>query len=147
ELRTETTVHRVRGSEVTTSHGSVSGTVVIGADGPRSTVARSVGLPWPVAGPAMSCTIDGDFDATTDLYFGNLAPGGYAWVIPKGPCANVGLGTWQHFRGRLDLLFQKFLDHRGLPRLHGTGGYVPVEGPIDRTVAGRSLPVGDGAGH
>src|SRR2546425_11248417 len=46
ELRTETTVHRVRGSEGATNHGSVSGKGVIGADGPRSTVARSVGLPW-----------------------------------------------------------------------------------------------------
>ena len=147
ELQTETTVHRVRGSEVTTSHGSVSGTVVIGADGPRSTVARSVGLPWPVAGPAMSCTIDGDFDATTDLYFGNLAPGGYAWVIPKGPCANVGLGTWQHFQGRLDTLFHKFLDRRGLPHFRGTGGYVPVEGPVARTAKENVLLAGDAAGH
>jgi digeranylgeranylglycerophospholipid reductase len=147
ELRTETTVHRVGGTEVFTNHGSESGRVVIGADGPRSTVARSVGLPSPVAGPAMSVTIDGDFDTGTDLFFGNLAPGGYAWIIPKGPCANVGLGTWQHFRGRLDTLFHKFLDQRGLPRLRGTGGYVPVEGPVERTAKENVLLVGDAAGH
>ena len=148
ELRTETTVHKVRnGADIVTSHGDLSAKVVIGADGPNSTVARSAGLPWPVSGPAMSATIDGDFDSVTDLFFGNLAPGGYAWVIPKASCANVGLGTWQHFRGRLDELFRRFLDRRGLPRAHGTGGYVPVEGPVDRTVAGRSLLVGDAAGH
>ena len=148
ELRTETAVHKVRdGPEVVTSHGDVPAKVVIGADGPRSTVARSVGLPWPVSGPAMSATIDGEFDSVTDLFFGNLAPGGYAWIIPKGSCANVGLGAWQHFRGRLDTLFREFLDRRGLPHLRGTGGYVPVVGPIDRTVAGRSLVVGDAAGH
>jgi len=147
ELRTETTVHRVHGSDVSTNHGTVSGKVIIGSDGPRSTVARSVGLPWPVAGPAMSCTIDGDFDSVTDLFFGNLAPGGYAWIIPKGACANVGLGTWQHFRGRLDSLFHKFLDQRGLPHPHGTGGYVPVEGPVPQTVKENVLLVGDAAGH
>ena len=147
ELRTETSVHKVRGSEVVTSHGTVEGKVVVGADGPKSTVARSVGLPWPVAGPAMSATLDGDFDSVTDLYFGSLAPGGYGWVIPKGPCANIGLGTWQHFRGRLDTLFHKFLDRKGLPRVHGTGGYVPVEGPVERTVKGDALLVGDAAGH
>jgi len=147
ELRTETTVHRVRGNEVSTNHGTVSASVVIGADGPTSTVARGVGLPFPVAGPAMSCTIDGDFSSATDLFFGNLAPGGYAWIIPKGPCANVGLGTWQHFHGRLDTLFHKFLDQRGLPHLRGTGGYVPVEGPVSQTVKGNALLVGDAAGH
>jgi len=147
ELRTETTVHRVRGKDVSTNHGTVSGKVVIGSDGPRSTVARSVGLEWPVAGPAMSCTIDGDFDSGTDLFFGNLAPGGYAWIIPKGACANVGLGTWQHFKGRLDTLFHKFLDQRGLPHARGTGGYVPVEGPVPRTVKENVLLVGDAAGH
>ncbi len=147
ELRTETTVHKVRGTEVVTGHGAVEGTVVIGADGPKSTVARSVGLSWPVSGPAMSCTLDGDFGSVTDLFFGNLAPGGYAWIIPKGSCANVGLGTWQHFRGKLDDLFLKFLDRKGLPRSRGTGGYVPVEGPIARTVKGNALLVGDAAGH
>ena len=147
ELRTETTVHKVRGRAVVTNHGDVEGKVVIGADGPRSTVARSVGLLWPISGPAISCTVDGDFDSVTDMFFGNLAPGGYAWIIPKGPCANVGLGAWQHFRGRLDTLFHKFLDSRGLPRLHGTGGYVPVTGPIERTVKDPVLLVGDAAGH
>jgi len=147
ELRTETTVHRVRGRVAVTNHGDIEGKVVIGADGPRSTVARSVGLPWPVSGPAMSCTIDGDFDSVTEMFFGNLAPGGYAWIIPKGPCANVGLGAWRYFRGRLDTLFRKFLDSRGLPHLHGTGGYVPVTGPIDRTVKDHVLLVGDAAGH
>src|SRR3989441_2784048 len=147
ELRTETTVHRVTGKEVATNHGTVAGKVIIGSDGPRSTVAQSVGLPLPVAGPAMSCTIDGDFDSVTDLFFGNLAPGGYAWIIPKGACANVGLGTWQHFRGRLDTLFNRFLDQRGLPHLRGTGGYVPVEGPVERTTKDNVLLVGDAAGH
>src|SRR3989441_588726 len=147
ELRTETTVHRVTGTDVATNRGTAAGKVIIGSDGPRSTVARSVGLDWPVAGPAMSCTIDGDFDSVTDLFFGNLAPGGDAWIIPKGACANVGLGTGQHFRGRPDLPFHKFLDQRGPPHPHGTGGYVPVEGPVPQTVKDNVLLVGDAAGH
>jgi digeranylgeranylglycerophospholipid reductase len=81
------------------------------------------------------------------MYFGNLAPGGYAWVIPKRGCANVGLGTWQHFRGRLDALFGTFTDRLGLPRRRGTGGYVPVLGPVARTVSGKAVLVGDAAGH
>ncbi|HKZ47563.1 MAG TPA: NAD(P)/FAD-dependent oxidoreductase [Thermoplasmata archaeon] len=147
ELRTSTGVRSVRGTTVSTDRGDFEARVVIGADGPRSRVAASVGLPWPVSAPAMSAVFDGDFGDITQMYFGNLAPGGYAWVIPKRGCANVGLGTWQHFRGRLDGLFDTFVARLGLPRRHGVGGYVPVLGPVRRTVRGNVLLVGDAAGH
>lgn len=147
ELRRSTAVIGVSGTRVRTDHGDLEAKVVIGADGPRSRVARSVGLPWPASAPAMSTVYDGTFDDITHMYFGRLAPGGYAWVIPKKGCANVGLGTWQHFQGRLDTLFTVFTDRLGLPRRHGTGGYVPVTGPLDRTVAGNVLLAGDAAGH
>src|SRR5438046_10577650 len=94
-ITTETTVVRVHGEEVATNHGTFQGKVVIGSDGPRSTVAKSVGLEWPVSAPAMSATADGDFSNSTDMFFGNLAPRGYAWIIPKAHCANVALATWQ----------------------------------------------------
>lgn len=147
EVATGTTCLRVRGGEVVTNRGTFTAKVVIGADGPRSRVAREVGLPWPVSSPAMSATIDGDFTDVTELFFGNLAPGGYAWIIPKRACANVGLGTWQHFNGKLTSLFDAFLAKRHLPRVRGTGGYVPVLGPIAQTVRGNTLLVGDAAGH
>src|SRR2546428_605430 len=83
ELMTETTVLRVHGEDVETNHGTFHGKVIIGSDGPRSTVAKSVGLEWPVAAPAMSATADGEVSAATDMFFGNLAPGGYAWSIPE----------------------------------------------------------------
>src|SRR5881296_2784256 len=56
ELMTETTVVRVRGDEVETNRGTFQGKVVVGSDGPRSTVAKSVGLEWPVSAPAMSAS-------------------------------------------------------------------------------------------
>jgi len=147
ELRTRTTFMELRGDEVVMDRGSVRAKVVVGADGPRSRVAKSVGLEPPVSAPAMSVTLDGEFGTVTDLFFGNLAPGGYAWVIPKRGSANIGLGTWQHYRGRLDTLFHRFLKSRGLPRAHGTGGYVPVLGPVRRSVRRPVMLVGDAAGH
>lgn len=147
DVRTETSVLSVRGREVRTNRDAVEGKVVIGADGPRSTVATSVGLPWPVSGPAMSATADGDFSTATEMFFGNLAPGGYAWIIPKARCANVGLGTWERFRGNLRSLYEKFLvDHELSAVGKATGGWVPVLGPVDRTVRGNALLVGDAAG-
>jgi len=146
ELMTETTVVRVRGDEVETNRGTFQGKVVVGSDGPRSTVAKSVGLEWPVSAPAMSATAEGDFSDATDMFFGNLAPGGYAWIIPKAGCANVGLGTWERFRGNLRELFNKFVTSRSLEPGKATGGFVPVLGPPPRTVKGNVMLVGDAAG-
>jgi digeranylgeranylglycerophospholipid reductase len=147
ELLTDTTCQAVVGDRVQTDRGTFQGTVVVGADGPRSRVARSAGLPWPVSAPAMSCLAEGEWSDATDLFFGSLAPGGYAWIIPKGDVANVGLGTWEAYEGSLKPLFEAFLDRLGVPRQRGVGGYVPVLGPVDRTVAGNVLLVGDAAGH
>ena len=96
--------------------------------------------------PAMSATAEGDFSDATEMFFGNLAPGGYAWIIPKAHCANVGLGTWERFHGNLRSLYDKFLAAREITGGKATGGYVPVLGPIDRTVAGNVLLAGDSAG-
>ena len=147
ELLTETHALRVRGTDVETNHGTFHGRVVIGADGPRSTVAKSASLPWPTSAPAMSATAYGEFGDATDMFFGNLAPGGYAWIIPKGDCANVGLGTWQKFDGNLRTLFDTFVRSRDLRPGRATGGFVPVVGPVERTVRGNVLLVGDAAGH
>jgi digeranylgeranylglycerophospholipid reductase len=146
ELLKETLVTRVQGTAVHTNRGVFEGKVVIGCDGPRSTVAQSSGLAWPVSAPAMSATADGDFGDATEMFFGNLAPGGYAWIIPKSHCANVGLGTWERFHGNLRALYEKFLAGRGIRGGKATGGYVPVLGPVDRTVAGNVLLAGDSAG-
>ncbi len=146
EVRTETVVTKVQGMQVHTNRDVFEGKVIIGCDGPRSTVAQSVGLPWPVSAPAMSTTAEGDFSDATEMFFGNLAPGGYAWIIPKAHCANVGLGTWERFHGNLRSLYDKFLDGRGIRGGKATGGYVPVLGPVDRTVAGNVLLAGDSAG-
>ena len=75
--------------------------VVIGADGVESTVARRAGLDTRVRARDMeSCAqyvvedVMIDADAIV-LHFGDrVAPGGYAWVFPKGiRSANVGLGV------------------------------------------------------
>jgi digeranylgeranylglycerophospholipid reductase len=74
---------------------------VIAADGVESAVGRWAGLDTRVRARDMeSCAQYVVEDTTIDaeaivLHFGdNVAPGGYAWVFPKGPrSANVGLGV------------------------------------------------------
>src|SRR5216110_826728 len=74
--------------------------VVIGADGVEAMVGRWAGLDTRVAARDMeSCAqyvlegIDFDPDAIYLQFGEQIAPGGYAWLFPKGPgVANVGLG-------------------------------------------------------
>ena len=80
--------------------GTIAARVVVGADGVEGMVGRWAGLDTRVPSRDMeSCAqyvvtgIDFDPDAIY-LHFGDrIAPGGYAWVFPKGVgVANVGLG-------------------------------------------------------
>lgn len=75
--------------------------VVIGADGVETMVGRWAGLDTRVPARDMeSCAqyvmqgIEFDPDAIYIQFGGRVAPGGYAWVFPKGVgVANVGLGV------------------------------------------------------
>ena len=133
---------------VRTSRGEVEARVVVAADGPLSPVARSAGMERnAVLAPAITCQVDGDFGDRLRLYFGNsVAPGGYAWIFPKQGCANVGLGV-QRPAEPLPILLRAFLARNGFVARDVQAGFVPVSGPIPRTVRENVIAVGDAAGH
>lgn len=137
--------------------GSVVARVVIGADGVESMVGRWAGLDTRVPSRDMeSCAqyvvsgIDFDPDAIY-LHFGDrIAPGGYAWVFPKGVgIANVGLGIvalkgegrpardWLH--AYLDSYFPT-----GTRTGYTVGGVI-VHTTVKRTVTDALLLCGDSA--
>src|SRR5579871_309781 len=95
ELRFPAGVTRVQDDRVELANGrAVRAQVIVGADGPVSTVARGTGFTVPRTMYRMiTATARGDFPSEIDLYFGRAAPGGYAWMIPKDGEANVGLGV------------------------------------------------------
>ncbi len=74
--------------------------IVIGADGPESRVGRWAGLKTTIKPKNMeSCAqfemanVKMHDPDSIEFYFGSVAPGGYAWIFPKGDdIANVGLG-------------------------------------------------------
>lgn len=124
--------------------------VVLGADGPRSIVREKMGFPPPkVVCPCMFWDVKGDFEGVVDLYFGSVAPGGYAWMIPKHDGANIGLGVQPQLAGKVNLrpLLEKFAKRYDVREVCTVGGgWVPASGPIPRTVEGRNLLAGDAAG-
>lgn len=75
--------------------------IVIAADGPESRVARWAGLKTAVKPKDMESAaqfemagVEMEDNNCIEFYFGSVAPGGYAWIFPKGDdIANVGLGV------------------------------------------------------
>jgi digeranylgeranylglycerophospholipid reductase len=149
ELRFPCGVTRVHDTEVTFSGGAtVSARVIVGADGPISTVARGTGYAIPREMFRMiTATVEGSFADEIVLYFGRVAPGGYAWVIPKQGDANVGLGVSSIPRGQtLSRLLEHFRKQFGLGAPFDlTRWWVPIGPPPASAVKGRALFVGDAA--
>ena len=140
----------IRDGVAETTQGDIEYKVLIGADGPGSRVARSLGLPAnknPY--PAVTAQVKGDFEPYLYMFFGDIAPGAYSWIIPKDGRANVGVGFSPKFaHGDLGMYFEKFAAKNGFTEYSKLEGkYVPSEGPIARTVAGNGMVVGDAAGQ
>jgi digeranylgeranylglycerophospholipid reductase len=131
--------------------------VVIGADGVETMVGRWAGLDTRVPARDMeSCAqyvvqgIDFDPDAIYLQFGDRIAPGGYAWLFPKGEgVANVGLGLvalktdGRNARQYLDAWIAR--RYPGGARTGYTVGGVIVHTTIRRTFAAGVLLAGDSA--
>lgn len=130
----------------------VTTSVVVGADGYKSGVAKAAGL-----GPCKEVVrgIQADLDlrledqATVEVHVGrDVAPGFFAWVLPCGDRTRVGLGVSKD-HGTPSGHLASFLKRRGLDgakRDRLISGAIPI-GPPKRTVADNVMLVGDAAGQ
>ena len=129
--------------------------VIIGADGPRSTIGRWVGSVNHHLLPGVQKTLPliAPLDHT-EIYFDPRIIAGYGWLFPKGKVANVGLGMLRPEKGqpRLGEVLDAFIRRlktdgkiRGGPVAHATG-WIPAE-PVRNAVHGNVVLVGDAAGH
>jgi len=131
--------------------------VVIGADGVETMVGRWAGLETRVAARDMeSCAqcVVGNISFDPDaiyLHFGpSVAPGGYAWIFPKGVgVANVGLGVvalrsdGRNARQYLDAYLARHFP-RGTVTGFTVGGVISAA-TVKRTVADGVMLAGDAA--
>jgi digeranylgeranylglycerophospholipid reductase len=135
----------------------VKSPIVIAADGVESRVARWAGIDSTIKlGDMETCVqytlggikIDPD---TCDFYFSrDFAPGGYAWVFPKGEnTANVGLGISGYFsryknpEDYLNIFLQRYFSKASI--LAKTVGGVPVDRTMKEIVSDGFMIVGDAA--
>ncbi|MCE5213827.1 MAG: NAD(P)/FAD-dependent oxidoreductase [Methanobacterium sp.] len=132
--------------------------IVIGADGPESRVGRWAGLKTTIKPKNMeSCAqfemagVKMDDPDSIEFHFGSVAPGGYAWLFPKGDdIANVGLGilttetdksAYQHL---LEFVENCPATQNAQPVELNIGGD-PVGGMLKELVTDNFMIVGDAA--
>jgi digeranylgeranylglycerophospholipid reductase len=132
--------------------GEIRAKVIIGADGPDSTVGSWIGQRNRKVMWAVQQTVELKQPAhETEVYFGSEYPGGYGWLFPKGNVANVGVGVTRELGGIPKVALRSFKE-RIKDRIGGlvsvTAGLIPVGGPLPSIdeKAGIML-VGDAAGH
>lgn len=131
--------------------------VVVGADGIEGRVGRWAGIDTRTRLGEMASNvqfemagIDIEEPNVLEFYIGdNYAPGGYAWIFPKSEdVANVGLGIRRSKETALHYL-KKFIESKdNLKKGSVVGivvGGVPVQGPMERSVADGVVLVGDAA--
>jgi geranylgeranyl reductase family protein len=132
---------------------SIAARFIIGADGPRSLVARQFGLdrnrellvgledvvPSAASEPALHCYLDPRY-----------APGYIAWIVDDGEEAHIGVaGYRERFRAAEALaafratLPEPYASARAIER---RGGLIPVNGILGRIANRHALLVGDAAG-
>ena len=135
--------------EINTNKGRLKTKLLVGADGPSSTVARIANLPPPDnLLVAVQETVKGDFDSDCcELWFGsNLCPGFFGWVAPEDDnWGRLGLATTR----RAAYYLEKFIKKRtgGKTKTRDKVSGLMRYGLIKNSVADRVLLVGDAACH
>ena len=129
--------------------------VIIGADGPFSLVAKWMGREnrHLIPGLQVKAVLTRPME-WTEVYFHADIYGGYAWLFPKGPEANVGLGIrrgskWSRpLKATLERFVRRLAEEgkiKGVP--HGlTAGWIPAE-PVRKVSGDAMLLAGDAAGQ
>jgi digeranylgeranylglycerophospholipid reductase len=154
--------------EVKGQNPTFEGTLLIGADGVSSTVARSGGFRVRFARDQLGVTaqaqiamspdtIDRRFGERMELYYGrDVVPYGYAWIFPKRSCVYVGVGSLLSTvsAGALESCLTTFIHRHRIARTKLAGGRIRfVERALVPLTYQRGsygdgiLLAGDAAGH
>jgi geranylgeranyl reductase family protein len=160
-LLLKTRVMDFKDGELILSNGkSIRPKVVVACDGANSKIAKKLNVWNYKLVPAKQYFMRGvecDEDVIY-MYVGrDIAPGGYAWIIPKGQgYANVGVGFRKDFAKPGDNIHKalnRFIKEypyssqflKNAEVVHRIGAVVPVDLPLKRAVYGNVIFAGDSA--
>lgn len=144
-------VTAIAGTTVVTDRHSIDARFVIGADGPRSAVARALALD---TNQEMLVGVEEVLSSSTNgepelhCYLDpRLAPGYIAWLVDDGVEAHIGVAGYPD-RFDPNTALARFKEVAGVagPTGERRGGFIPVGGMLRRIACTRGLLVGDAAG-
>ena len=147
EFLLKTSVVGIRGSSILTrgvrGREEIPYRLIIAADGPRSSVARMLGLRRAeVYLAGVQAEVPYTMDPRYVELHPNASPDFFGWVIPvSGTRARVGLCAREHAKDHFD----RFIARYGENSLHLVSGVIPL-GVMPQTYGRRALVVGDAAG-
>lgn len=131
------------------SYTTVTGRLIVGADGTNSKVASCAGFP-PIHNVLIGLQTVVPYrpkrDDFVEIFLGrSIAPNFFAWIVPaEDGVARVGLATDRIAAGYRYLM--NFLKTRNLQPQNVRSGLIPIE-PRRRFVRGNVLLIGDAAGQ
>lgn len=116
--------------------------LLAGCDGPLSAIRKKSMLKEPKEIlQGIFCYADEcDFSDSVDLWFGDVAPGFFAWRIPRGDMVEYGLATRKDANAR----FKKFFATQNVRVKKMYGGLIPI-GPPKRIISQNVFLCGDSA--
>lgn len=131
---------------------SMSYRVMINAEGTKGRVARALGISVPRSIPAVQFDVEvkNIEDDVVEIYTGCWAPGFFAWTVPRKDHLRVGLATTQGLPR--DLLNRFMVKNEGFAKkvvtriLKEIYGKVVIGGPLETTVKGNVVSIGDAGG-
>jgi digeranylgeranylglycerophospholipid reductase len=146
-FRLKTSVYGVRGTTVLTrginGHEEISAKLLVAADGPRSTIARLLGMERSkVYLAGIQADLPYECDPRFVAIYPDASPDFFGWAIPSGK-DRVRVGLCARTQG--PERFAAFVKNFGTTSTHLVTGTLPI-GLMPRTYGHRTLFVGDAAG-
>ncbi len=157
-IELKTVIRGFREGKLITNKGYYDSKVFLACDGANSRIAKELGY-WSYELASSKQYVMSDVDCEEDtvyMFLGKeIAPGTYAWIIPKGNgYANVGVGFRKEFSNEsvhrvLDRFIKEYpYSSRFLKRaklVSKVGAVVPIDRPLNKAVHGNVLFAGDSA--
>ncbi|MDK2795481.1 MAG: hypothetical protein PWQ58_680 [Archaeoglobaceae archaeon] len=158
KVETKTVIRGFRDGRLITSKGIYQPKVLLACDGANSRIAKDLGFWKYELSSAKQYVMKGVEceEDTVYMFIGKeIAPGAYAWIIPKGNgYANVGVGFRREFSNEsVHIALERFVRDYPysscfLKRAEITskiGAVVPIDRPLNKAVKGNVLFAGDSA--
>lgn len=135
--------------------GVGTASLLVGADGANSAVARAFGLDRNtrfLGGVELELSADAGADPRFMHCFldSKLAPGYLAWALAGVGVTQVGVAVRQSSRPDIDAVLERVKQRVGLQKVEIVGrrnGLIPVGGVLRKPSSGRVMLIGDAAGH